>query len=387
MALLPSSSVLESQSAAESEKPSSAKVRKRNYRFAQQITQLSAEQQLLQQRYDRLKFEFDQLLVEATSRSILPHILTKNSYLSFEHQPELRVLLDFFKGNQFVLCESSKDAFSRLLSEELGVPPILHLSILRKYQQFVHCTREVQRGSGGVESFTNAAVGEGDGCSVGVSVVEGGSISVDEQPVSVNEQPPVSVVEGYPRSYEELETPEEHDTPEEPHHAPTTQEHTTEDTTHTPSTERDEFQEQLHYPESCCNDTLLVPPWRLGPSWNPFVIERASFLEFWEGLMLGLDGKERLLAVLSTDASIRYEDIKQMICDFLYWSDFAYDGIHESQSSKVGDRSRLCVHSCLYITTVSIAILFELNGLTSLHVQRREILHSNLVRERLESDA
>ena len=112
VALLPSSSVLESQSAAESEKPSSAKVRKRNHRFAQQITQLSAEQQLLQQRYDRLKFEFDQLLVEATSRSILPHILTKNSYLSFEHQPELRVLNDFFKGNRFVLCESSKDAFS-----------------------------------------------------------------------------------------------------------------------------------------------------------------------------------------------------------------------------------------------------------------------------------
>lgn len=375
MALLPSSSVIESPSASESEKPSSAKMRKRNHRFAQQITQLSAEQQVLQQRYDRMKYEFDQLLMEATSRSILPHILTKNSYLSFEHQPELRVLLDFFKGNQFVLCESSKDTFSNLLSEELGVPPILHLSILRKYQQFVHCTREVERGSG-VEFLTNA-VGEEDGGSVSVSVVEEHSNSVNEQSISANE---------YPRPFEEYGTSEELDTSEEPHHTPTTQEHTPEDITHTPSTERDEFQEQLHYPESCCNDTLLVPPWRLGPSWNPFVIERASFMEFWEGLMLGLDGKERLFAILSTDASIRYEDIKQMICDFLYWSDFAYDGIHESQSSKVDDRSRLCVHSCLYITTVSIAILFELNGLTSLHVQRREILHSNLVRERLESD-
>ena len=76
---------------------------------------------------------------------------------------------------------------------------------------------------------------------------------------------------------------------------------------------------------------------------------------------------------------MHYRDLKQMVCDFLYWSESAYDNIHESQATKVPDRTRLCVHACLYITTVAIAILYELNGLTSLLVQRRDMRNSNLV--------
>ena len=135
----------------------------------------------------------------------------------------------------------------------------------------------------------------------------------------------------------------------------------------------------FHYPEPCCNETLLVPPWQLGASCTTTSIEASSFTAFWKETMLGRDGKERLFATLARDGCVHYRDLKQMVCDFLYWSESAYDNIHESQATKVPDRTRLCVHACLYITTVAIAILYELNGLTSLLVQRRDMRNSNLV--------
>lgn len=135
----------------------------------------------------------------------------------------------------------------------------------------------------------------------------------------------------------------------------------------------------FHYPEPCCNETLLVPPWQLGASCTTTSIEKSSFTAFWKETMLGRDGKERLFATLARDGCVHYQDLKQMVCDFLYWSESAYDNIHESQATKVPDRTRLCVHACLYITTVAIAILYELNGLTSLLVQRRDMRNSNLV--------
>lgn len=368
VALIPSSAVcldLETANvgcdvAAEPPHSSVAKLRRRNHSLKKQLGQLAEENGQLREHNAQVRFMYAQLLREAAVHAIVPHIVMRDACLRCEQAGELLRIARFFRGSDSTQCTSAKDAFSVFLSSELHVPPILHLSLLRQYQRYCRLCCE-----------PSAVVGVSwEGRQVAERV--GGDLPCDSQPNRDKEvcdnQPRIEEAMG-DDLYTEEAMGDELRTEE-----PSSNDHSlTETPINTPS------HTHFHYPEPCCNETLLVPPCQLDASCTTTTVEGSSFAAFWQETMLGRDGKERLFATLARDGCVHYRDLKQMVCDFLYWSESAYDNIHESQATKVPDRTRLCVHACLYITTVAIAILYELNGLTSLLVQRRDMHNSNLV--------
>lgn len=359
VALIPSSAVcldLETANvgcdvAAEPLHSSIAKLRRRNHSLKKQLGQLAEENGQLREHNAQVRFMYAQLLREAAEHTIVPHIVMRDACLRCEQAGELLRIARFFRGSDSTQCASAKDAFSVFLSSELHVPPILHLSLFRQYQRYCCLYHEPTA----VEdvSWDGQRVAERVACDLPC-----GSQFLTEERMNDRQSRTEKAVS------DELRTEK---APSNDHSRPETSRNNSSHTTH------------FHYPEPCCNETLLVPPWQLGASCTTTSIEASSFTAFWKETMLGRDGKERLFATLARDGCVHYRDLKQMVCDFLYWSESAYDNIHESQATKVPDRTRLCVHACLYITTVAIAILYELNGLTSLLVQRRDMRNSNLV--------
>lgn len=359
VALIPSSAVcldLETANvgcdvAAEPLHSSIAKLRRRNHSLKKQLGQLAEENGQLREHNAQVRFMYAQLLREAAEHTIVPHIVMRDACLRCEQAGELLRIARFFRGSDSTQCASAKDAFSVFLSSELHVPPILHLSLFRQYQRYCCLYHEPTA----VEdvSWDGQRVAERVACDLPC-----GSQFLTEERMNDRQSRTEKAVS------DELRTEK---APSNDHSRPETSRNNSSHTTH------------FHYPEPCCNETLLVPPWQLGASCTTTSIEASSFTAFWKETMLGRDGKERLFAMLARDGCVHYRDLKQMVCDFLYWSESAYDNIHESQATKVPDRTRLCVHACLYITTVAIAILYELNGLTSLLVQRRDMRNSNLV--------
>lgn len=359
VALIPSSAVcldLETANvgcdvAAEPPHSSIAKLRRRNHSLKKQLGQLAEENDQLREHNAQVRFMYAQLLREAAEHTIVPHIVMRDACLRCEQAGELLRIARFFRGSDSTQCASAKDAFSVFLSSELHVPPILHLSLFRQYQRYCCLYHEPTA----VEdvSWDGQRVAERVACDLPC-----GSQFLTEERMNDRQSRTEKAVS------DELRTEK---APSNDHSRPETSRNNSSHTTH------------FHYPEPCCNETLLVPPWQLGASCTTTSIEASSFTAFWQETMLGRDGKERLFATLARDGCVHYRDLKQMVCDFLYWSESAYDNIHESQATKVPDRTRLCVHACLYITTVAIAILYELNGLTSLLVQRRDMRNSNLV--------
>ena len=359
VALIPSSAVcldLETANvgcdvAAEPLHSSIAKLRRRNHSLKKQLGQLAEENGQLREHNAQVRFMYAQLLREAAEHTIVPHIVMRDACLRCEQAGELLRIARFFRGSDSTQCASAKDAFSVFLSSELHVPPILHLSLFRQYQRYCCLYHEPTA----VEdvSWDGQRVAERVACDLPC-----GSQFLTEERMNDRQSRTEKAVS------DELRTEK---APSNDHSRPETSRNNPSHTTH------------FHYPEPCCNETLLVPPWQLGASCTTTSIEKSSFTAFWKETMLGRDGKERLFATLARDGCVHYQDLKQMVCDFLYWSESAYDNIHESQATKVPDRTRLCVHACLYITTVAIAILYELNGLTSLLVQRRDMHNSNLV--------
>ena len=359
VALIPSSAVcldLETANvgcdvAAEPPHSSIAKLRRRNHSLKKQLGQLAEENDQLREHNAQVRFMYAQLLREAAEHTIVPHIVMRDACLRCEQAGELLRIARFFRGSDSTQCASAKDAFSVFLSSELHVPPILHLSLFRQYQRYCCLYHEPTA----VEdvSWDGQRVAERVACDLPC-----GSQFLTEERMNDRQSRTEKAVS------DELRTEK---APSNDHSRPETSRNNSSHTTH------------FHYPEPCCNETLLVPPWQLGASCTTTSIEASSFTAFWKETMLGRDGKERLFATLARDGCVHYRDLKQMVCDFLYWSESAYDNIHESQATKVPDRTRLCVHACLYITTVAIAILYELNGLTSLLVQRRDMHNSNLV--------
>lgn len=359
VALIPSSAVcldLETANvgcdvAAEPLHSSIAKLRRRNHSLKKQLGQLAEENGQLREHNAQVRFMYAQLLREAAEHTIVPHIVMRDACLRCEQAGELLRIARFFRGSDSTQCASAKDAFSVFLSSELHVPPILHLSLFRQYQRYC-CLYHEPTAVEGV-SRDGQRVAERVACDLPC-----GSQFLTEERMNDRQSRTEKAVS------DELRTEK---APSNDHSRPETSRNNSSHTTH------------FHYPEPCCNETLLVPPWQLGASCTTTSIEASSFTAFWKETMLGRDGKERLFATLARDGCVHYRDLKQMVCDFLYWSESAYDNIHESQATKVPDRTRLCVHACLYITTVAIAILYELNGLTSLLVQRRDMHNSNLV--------
>lgn len=359
VALIPSSAVcldLETANvgcdvAAEPPHSSIAKLRRRNHSLKKQLGQLAEENGQLREHNAQVRFMYAQLLREAAEHAIVPHIVMRDACLRCEQAGELLRIARFFRGSDSTQCASAKDAFSVFLSSELHVPPILHLSLFRQYQRYC-CLYHEPTAVEGV-SRDGQRVAERVACDLPC-----GSQFLTEERMNDRQSRTEKAVS------DELRTEK---APSNDHSRPETSRNNSSHTTH------------FHYPEPCCNETLLVPPWQLGASCTTTSIEASSFTAFWKETMLGRDGKERLFATLARDGCVHYRDLKQMVCDFLYWSESAYDNIHESQATKVPDRTRLCVHACLYITTVAIAILYELNGLTSLLVQRRDMHNSNLV--------
>ena len=359
VALIPSSAVcldLETANvgcdvAAEPLHSSIAKLRRRNHSLKKQLGQLAEENGQLREHNAQVRFMYAQLLREAAEHTIVPHIVMRDACLRCEQAGELLRIARFFRGSDSTQCASAKDAFSVFLSSELHVPPILHLSLFRQYQRYC-CLYHEPTAVEGV-SRDGQRVAERVACDLPC-----GSQFLTEERMNDRQSRTEKAVS------DELRTEK---APSNDHSRPETSRNNSSHTTH------------FHYPEPCCNETLLVPPWQLGASCTTTSIEASSFTAFWKETMLGRDGKERLFAMLARDGCVHYRDLKQMVCDFLYWSESAYDNIHESQATKVPDRTRLCVHACLYITTVAIAILYELNGLTSLLVQRRDMHNSNLV--------
>ena len=359
VALIPSSAVcldLETANvgcdvAAEPLHSSIAKLRRRNHSLKKQLGQLAEENGQLREHNAQVRFMYAQLLREAAGHAIVPHIVMRDACLRCEQAGELLRIARFFRGSDNTQCASAKDAFSVFLSSELHVPPILHLSLFRQYQRYCCLYHEPTA----VEdvSWDGQRVAERVACDLPCD----SQVHTEERMNDRQSRTEEAVGD-------ELRTEK---APSNDHSRPETSRNNSSHTTH------------FHYPEPCCNETLLVPPWQLGASCTTTSIEASSFTAFWKETMLGRDGKERLFATLARDGCVHYRDLKQMVCDFLYWSESAYDNIHESQATKVPDRTRLCVHACLYITTVAIAILYELNGLTSLLVQRRDMRNSNLV--------
>ena len=92
---------------------------------------------------------------------------------------------------------------------------------------------------------------------------------------------------------------------------------------------------------------------------------------------MGYDERERLFQSLCDGDEISYFSIKQMVCDFLYWNQEVRSAIHGNENQNAEELS-ICCHYCIYITTVSVAVLFNLTGLTSLSISKRDVLHSNL---------
>ena len=379
VALIPSSAVcldLETANvgcdvAAEPLHSSIAKLRRRNHSLKKQLGQLAEENDQLREHNAQVRFMYAQLLREAVEHAIVPHIVMRDACLRCEQAGELLRIARFFRGSDSTQCASAKDAFSVFLSSELHVPPILHLSLFRQYQRYCCLYHEPTA----VEdvSWDGQRVAERVACDLPC-----GSQFLTEERMNDRQSRTEEAVSDELRTEkavsDELRTEKAvsdelrtEKAPSNDHSRPETSRNNSSHTTH------------FHYPEPCCNETLLVPPWQLGASCTTTSIEASSFTAFWKETMLGRDGKERLFATLARDGCVHYRDLKQMVCDFLYWSESAYDNIHESQATKVPDRTRLCVHACLYITTVAIAILYELNGLTSLLVQRRDMHNSNLV--------
>ena len=142
------------------------------------------------------------------------------------------------------------------------------------------------------------------------------------------------------------------------------------------SSSRNKHDHQL-IPETCQRSILYLPPSELERGWNICVVECQSFIDFWMRSMMGYDERERLFQSLCDGDEISYFSIKQMVCDFLYWNQEVRSAIHGNENQNAEELS-ICCHYCIYITTVSVAVLFNLTGLTSLSISKRDVLHSNL---------
>ena len=111
---------------------------------------------------------------------------------------------------------------------------------------------------------------------------------------------------------------------------------------------------------------------------NICTVEHQAFSDWWKLSFLGYDNKERLFHCLCNKDVVTFNGIKQMICDFLYWNKDVQISIHNAYLTSCANEFVLCYHHYIYITTVATAILFNLTGLLSLMVGKREFMHSNL---------
>ena len=128
----------------------------------------------------------------------------------------------------------------------------------------------------------------------------------------------------------------------------------------------------------CSNHLLFLPPSELERGLNICVVEHQSFSDWWKLTFLGYDNKERLFQSLCMRDMVTFECIKQMICDFLYWNIDIQAAVHDAFLAPSSNEFIMCCHHCIYITTVATAILFNLTGLVSKYVGKREFMHSNL---------
>lgn len=107
-------------------------------------------------------------------------------------------------------------------------------------------------------------------------------------------------------------------------------------------------------------------------------VEHQSFIDWWKLSFLGYDERERLYRSLCNKDTVTFENIKQLICDYLYWNETIHIAIHDAYHTSSTTSFVMCYHHYIYLTTVATAILFSLNGLTSTMVSKREFMHSGL---------
>ena len=90
--------------------------------------------------------------------------------------------------------------------------------------------------------------------------------------------------------------------------------------------------------------------------------------------MIGIQLKERLFQLLHDGDYVSLVQLKQMVYDFIKWRPDVRKAINPKASKEV-----LCRECCQYVSTVAIAILFDLTGLMSLYATSRDFQRSNLV--------
>ena len=277
----------------------------------------------------RLRFERNCMKKQLAEAGILPPIILSSVYLTYIQLPELERIEEFFQQRNSIHLEktSEREEWRVFLQSTLGIPSSLHNSLVQKCIAY----------ESNPESSCNSITGE------------------------------KRRMEYYP--------------------VPSFHEHVQADISfqlkqHHIAINRVRRSSSSFLNKVCCN-TLL----RIGNLPHK-TISKTSMISFWKDKMLGRSAKERLF-ILLTDGineadgvNVKYIAIKQIISDYLHDHPESIKSIHQLEGLPYTQwNDKLCCHCCVYITTVSAAILFDLTGFMSTMIKQRDIVFSNLVRK------
>ena len=309
------------------EQQSNKKWRKRVHRLQQQLQQMTDQLDYYKKEYEYLQYGTRSLRKQLVSHSVIPQIQLKYNYMYDMQQNQLQIIDSVFQEKQLLLCETPDDLFSQTLMSKLEVPSILHLSILRKYSNFIHSCRAVKSS---VYSYTNLTGEKG-------SHHFNNNNSNNNKNNNNNENKNNENKKKKNNNY---------------------------------------FQRSKQIPLS--NQSLFLSSTELELGASIWCVEHQSFADWWKLFFLGYDNKERLFQSLSNQDTVTFAGIKQLICDYLFWNKAIQIVIHDAYQTLSTNTFAMCYHHYIYLTTVAAAILFSLNGLTSTMVGKREFMHSGL---------
>ena len=276
----------------------------------------------------QLQFERDCMRRQLAKVGLLPPIISSFAYLTSTQFSELERIEEFFKKRDSIHLEnaSEREEWGLFLRSTLGIPSSLHNSFVQKCVAY----ERIQ---------TNAT-----------------NFVADEKRGLEYLSPPLRQRHTWRETSARLE---------QPHSV----------------IYRTRRSSSFFLNKVCCN-TLL----RTGCQ-SPKTIKKTSMISFWKDRMLGRSEKQRLFTILVDGANgangegIKYITIKQIICDYLHDHPDSMQSIHQMEGLPYTEwNDQLCCHCCVYVTTVSAAILFDLTGLMSTFIRQRDVVFSDFVR-------
>ena len=273
----------------------------------------------------RLQFERNCMRRQLAEAGLLPPIISSFAYLTSTQLSELKHIEEFFQQRDSIHLEnaSEREEWGLFLRSTLGIPSSLHNSLVRKCVAYER-----------------------------IQMTASNFVADEEREM-----------EYYPR--------------------PSRQGHVWKETSswlEQPRTViyRTRRSSSFFLNRVCCN-TLLKPSYL-----SPKTITKTLFISFWKDRMLGRSEKQRLFTLLADGTNgerIKYITIKQIICDYLHDHPDIIQSIHQLEGLPYTEwTDRLCCHCCVYVTTVSAAILFDLTGLMSTFIRQRDVVFSDFVR-------